>query len=469
MRTHLNQAALGTFLVTAGLSMAVIMAQPACSPRACNQNTLNPNVPSQTLECPGGQVCYLGQCIRSCSAGQERAVACSSDDDCDAARPNCVGVDNASFCSSCEQGELCVPTLNICRSVEAYELPDTPPPPPPNQTRPPGPLDGGTGGLDGGLQLKRDAGMVAPPPNQEVTYSGLIDVAQIVDLRPGALSPTSSIAVVVHNTAGNGLDVDWRLDNGAPKIATIENEIGQCTLSSLALPAAPVPQSNIGNIQISNIQASACDVEVTPIDIEACAITRTIDAAYDMMNGSYQLTFTPNSRPNELLIFSALPARVHFIAARGAGTDGVTTGGWPDPPLAADDGYHVPFELVPLAETSQLLNQGIQVDAAPTPADLTLLFTPLRTGVVAGEQVALRLIGDSTEIFCGQIEGPGVAGVITVPGTMLATFRARETRTSFPLSFERVSAQLIPIVPAEGEFVEMEIRVRHAIMSTVQF
>ncbi len=464
----LTRAAVGTFILTAGLALVLLAAQPACSPRACTQNTLNPNIPSVTLECPGGQVCYLGQCIRSCSAGQERAETCESDDDCSGARPNCVAVDNRSFCSSCDQGELCVPTLDVCRSVTAYELPEPPPTNPQQpQMPPPSPIDGGVGGLDGGLQLKRDAGMVEPPPDQEVTYSGIIDLAQLDDLRTTPSVRTSSVAIRVFSTAGNGLDIDWRVDNGAAKIATVELEVGQCTLSSLARPMNPVPLSDIGPIQIDNTASSPCNVG-GKLDPDDCAITRTIDANYDPQMG-YLLTYTPNSRPNELLIFSALPSRAHFVAARGRGLDGATQGSFPDPPLTGDDGYHVPFELLPLAESTDLLRAGVRVAAGAAPADLSLLWNSLRTGVVPGEQVAFRLIGDNAEIFCGQIEGQGQPNVIDVPGGMLANFRDRETARNFTFSFERVSAQLIPVVPAEGEFVELEVRVRHSLLSTITF
>src|SRR5688500_8603018 len=100
-------------LTCAAAALPVLLIQPGCSPGACTQSLLDPNQPSPALECAAGLLCYQGQCIKACSAGQEGAQECGGDGDCDGSRPNCID----GFCSACDDGEYCVPTLNICQPI----------------------------------------------------------------------------------------------------------------------------------------------------------------------------------------------------------------------------------------------------------------------------------------------------------------------------------------------------------------
>src|SRR5262245_31579601 len=122
------------------LLLCVLAIQPACPSDECL--SLDPNVPSAAIECPAGRLCYQGTCIESCTVGHEGAEVCTGGDDCDSTRPNC----NDGFCSACDEGEVCVLTLNICRELSDVGQP--PPPPPPGQPSPL-PLDGGW--IDGGI------------------------------------------------------------------------------------------------------------------------------------------------------------------------------------------------------------------------------------------------------------------------------------------------------------------------------
>src|SRR5262245_58359927 len=89
--------------------MALGAAFPSCTSAPCTQTSATP---SSSVECPSGTLCYQGSCVPACSAGAEER--CTTSSDCkNELRPNCF----RGSCTSCDEGQVCVPDLNVCSSI----------------------------------------------------------------------------------------------------------------------------------------------------------------------------------------------------------------------------------------------------------------------------------------------------------------------------------------------------------------
>lgn len=428
----------------------LLVVQPSCKPSQCTQSALTPNEPTPALECAAGLLCYQGQCIKSCNAGQERAIDCESEDDCDATRPNCVD----GFCSACEELEVCVPTLNICQSTTEIDPGEPPPPPPPGAPKPPAPLDAGT--IDGGLVLKKDAG-TNELPEEPITHAGLIDLAQIEDFSGGGNSAKVTVRILDVSEADE-VGLKWRLDPWTdvggpakpPAVDVVVRESDQCTLSALEVRTASATPANLGDIVIDSHSDHPNSVLRIPVPFEG--------ADYNVPN-----------IPATLLTFSKLsPSEPHFITASSAGS-GLTAGSWPNP--EPSNGHHVPFALIPSTETDSLIRGTFNVSAS-TPQDLVVRWDTIRVGTVPGERVILRFRGESHMIRCEQIEDMGARDDITIKAALLTAFKEAEQiapNTELPLYFERASQERLAIPPTEGYVIDVSVRVRHTLIGRIRF
>jgi hypothetical protein len=440
--------------------LAMVAVQPACSPAQCTQSLIDPNTPSPALECAAGLLCYQGQCIRACSAGQERAEECGGDGDCSGSRPNCID----GFCSSCDDAEYCVPTLNICQLTTEIDLTELEPPPmpPPGAPKPPAPLS--EGWIDGGLRLEKDAGEEVPI-DVVVTHAGLIDIAQLEDYTGGTPPLQSSKINVtmlrVDTVPEPGLI--WRVDpwddtgdyyEPATEI-TLEEVLGEeCALLQLTTytSSAGLEPTNFGDIFIDS-----------PTEFPN-SIAQRIEIYWDDLLGDYDVPDTPA----DLLRYSVLaPSTPHFLDVSSAGS-GLTSGSWPNPP--ADNGEHVPFALVPSQDTITMLASGVQVSIA-SPGDLVVRWDRIAAGSVPGENVVLRFRGDRHEVNCQIAEG-NIDGSIIVKAGLLRSFIMREgvaAGTNLPLYFERAYARRLEVPPATTEIIDIAVRIRHTFIGTIRF
>lgn len=449
------------------LGFAAAWSMPACNAARCTPNALAQDEPSPSIECPSGELCYQGDCIRVCNAGQERATRCASNDECGAARPRCVD----GFCSACEQGEVCIPTLDVCQPVLEVILPDPPPVPSPGP-RDNVPLDGGL--PMGGLTRNLDAGVGGPAPEVEVTHIGFADLAQVEDFALGSPPPTQSVARVVgFDARGNGVGLKWRADLDPPAVqcedddadrdgcgARTTYDFEQCTIRALRTVTSTTPTSrppttaDIGDINIDS-----------HVDFPG-SINVPLAASFDTMVGRYGLA--PANLPLDLLVYSALPFDQRYLSVTSGGNTAVTAGSWPNSPASVFLGHHVPFRLEPSQTTRTLLETGAQV-ASPAANDLVFQWTRIDTGDDSFERVIVRVQGNDHELFCDAVEGQNGEDTIVIPAVTLNAWRLRESAGTYPLIFERASTQRLPINPQPDLLIDFTVRVRHSLVSDVVF
>ncbi len=456
----------GSLTFAAGMT-ALLLVQPACSPGQCTQSRIDPNTPSSALECAAGLLCYQGQCIKACNAGQEGAQQCGGDGDCDGTRPHCID----GYCSACDNNEFCVPTLNICQAVSEIDLTmiPVPPPPPTGAPKPPAPLDGGW--IDGGLRLDKDAGEDVPV-DAVVTHAGLVDVAQIEDyFTNGTLTKKSKVLVRMHYVGGvTEPGLIWRVDpwddvGGGYDPATetaIEEALGEdCTLNYLRTYTGTItlPQVDLGDVVVEDAPGFAG------------SISNHFDVPWDDVNDDGYAAPAPTPPPANLLVFSKLlpQSEPHFISI--AATQSGLAGAWPNP--TPENGEHVPFELVPSADTLTMLTSGVTLDLA-TPADLVVRWDRIAAGSVNGEAVVLRFRGPNYEVHCEKTEGLMVDGAIIVKAGLLRSFIMHQgvtPGTTIPLYFERRFARRTDVIPTDPttEVIDLSVRVRHTLVGTLRF
>ncbi len=456
----LTVAATLTFVASGGLVVGLATA-PGCKAAPCS--TTEPNSPSSALECPAGQLCYLGACVRSCSAGQERVQECDSDSDCGGALPHCVN----EFCSACEGFETCVPELNLCQSVPDVEYPD-PVDAPPMFMRPPYPLDGGAAQLDGsvytfpGIKRNRDGGFDGPIVEPEVTVAGFWDIYEEDDLRGGSTVRTSSSTLRVFDVSGVDRGLDWRADLAPPRIAApidTDTVVESCVVRTVTSTPAVIgrPQVDLGTIMVTDYDTYD-------------GIRDDLSAQYDEDLGRYVVTRVMNV-PGRLLNHSVLadPVQPLFVTITANGSD-YTDGPWPDWEPGVFRGFHVPYELTPRGDTNALLNAPIDV-MRPAQQDLTFTWDYVASGNDNFERVNVRIVGNQSELICSDSEGQQGNAVIAVRTGALDAFIDREGGgpATYRLVFERASAQSPLVVGAEGELIQFSLRLRHSIVQTIRF
>jgi hypothetical protein len=465
--------ALGT-MVSAGLFTGAAGALfGGCKARPCTSTSLDPNEPSPALECPSGQLCYQGACILGCSAGQERATTCGSNSDCSGALPNCVD----GFCSACDLGEVCIPTLNICEAVVQVPLPDQPAKPMPGLP-PPYPLDGGpldgASYLDGGLSRIVDAGINEPPPEAEVTHVGFVDLAQEEDFRAGA-PPVRRVGALINgwDVRGYGPGIKWRADFEPPVVQCRNDDedrdgcgaretyaFEQCVIRPLrvvtsTLTATPAP-ANLGDVRVDSHP-----------DFPA-SINAVVLGAFDPAVPGYVLSPPVAALPQDLLVFSGANFENHYLTTSGTGNPAITAGAWPSGTGGAFLGHHVPYRLEPSQATLTLLATR-PVVTSPASQDLFLQWDRVDTGDDAFERVVVRMVGAGNELFCDAIEGQNGDDTIELPAATLNEWRRREGPGTYALYFERASAQRLPITGQTGLLVDVTVRVRHTLVGELDF
>ena len=445
-----------TFGVSAALGLLVaLLMQPGCTNQQCTVSGIG-DVPSPSFECPAGQLCYQGGCIRACVAGQERGEACTSDAQCSGARPRCID----GYCSICEGGEYCVPNLNICRAVTEVDF--GPQPSAPNaRPRHPVPLDGGP--LDGatypfeGLKPNRDAGSEEPLPEVEITHAGYVDVAHTVDYRSGTGIEGRELVVNAFDVRGNGAGRRWRADTNPPAIEELIAEMGNCLLRRLRVVTAttgavPAPV-NLGSILIDS-HPEYPDSMLT-----------TVRATFSSARPGYLLDPPQPTLPSRLYRPSA-PGPYSYLTVSSAGQMDVTRGSWPAISPGTFLGHQGTARLEASEATRALLSSR-RVVADPPAEDLVFRFGLVETGLDSFNAVVVRVVGGGHELACRLSQGER-ADSITLNAAMLQALRLASGRGTRTIYFERASAMRPTVPAADGYVIHMTVRVRHTLIGELE-
>ncbi|MBK6687326.1 MAG: hypothetical protein IPG45_22845 [Deltaproteobacteria bacterium] len=466
----LSLGALGFAALGTGL-----MLQPGCSSDAC-VGSGDRDVPSATLECPAGELCYHGQCLRGCNAGQAR-LSCSTSDECDASRPNCINdrIAGGLFCSVCDDGQACVPSLNVCQPLAEAVIPEEPNRPRPEDPKPIYPLDASF--TPTGLRPTKDAGPPPVAPSVPYTHAVFVDVAQELDKRPTNPINRGSIRVRgIDLRPSDKLDGRWRLDHPnvlwEPKTTTGTNSIDYCTFRRLQRPDVIVAPANIGKIRLDS-----------DTDISVASINGDYEASFN--NGGYDVTRVDTMVPtmtlaNPLINLSVPDGQPYQLILSAASQTEVTPAGWPS---SGESKFFIPYELVPIESGSVNLSAVVVVPA--TPEDLVFRWVPVRTGVDVNLRVGVRVYAGDAEITCEVRESippvgsdptlePIITDVLTLPGSLLSSLRATAGPGDYPIYFERRRRALVyvpGIVDANGNVVTAitaEAWVRHSLIGTLR-
>jgi hypothetical protein len=369
-------------------------------------------MPTIAVECPAGDVCYLGECRKSCNAGREGIEACTSDGDCGGARSECV----SGFCSACPEETQCIPALGICAALARV---DEPIPNTPSNPNPPAPLDGGT--IDGGLRFDRDGGVVVPPP-LSITHAGRIEVT------------AAALEVWTADVSAIGDDRTWRA-GGIYEVPVMET--GACRLTRLATTTVAIPRVSFGDIEIGEAPGAEG------------ALGRSYEARFS--GGSYAVspafggtTFSGSGDTFAITVTST--GEPTLLAA------------WPE--VAPVGGIHVPFVVVPAMETADLLARG--VGAA---GDVRLSVEPAPD--VLGEVVAARISVADHELVC-ESRLDGGLDAIDVPRSLLDELAARTGAATAMLSLERRNVRFLEArLLAPGGFVDLRVGLTTALAATI--
>ena len=454
------------------VAAAFFVGQPACTENSCTPSNGDDTEPGPAFECSAGEVCYLGKCLDTCSAGAELSEVCTSDDDCSGARPNCV----RARCSACSELETCVPTLNVCQPVSDVI-------PPEELTRPesgpqavPRPLDAGfePGGIRRPL---RDAGVAEQPQDREVTRVALIELGREIDY---GMSPPVEIPVTIvrsFNTQINaGTGLKWRLDATPPRV---EEDFPDPAVDPTAPPGTVDDfcrvrklEPGVGMAGETPTPASLGDILMSnPTDFPN-SITPELIARWNGTNNRYDIT--PGALTPSFLTFSTTAPPPpdtngpHFVFVSGGSVNSVVSASWPQ---TSDFGHHVPFELVPTDGTRDAMLAQYQV-ANPAAQDLAFRYDRIESGNDSFESVLVRVIGSRTELVCDQQEGADRGGDIRVRAGILNAFRAAEgitAATTYPLYFERASRKLLQPSSPEDQLVLITVRIRHSHRTSITF
>lgn len=460
--------ALGFSALASGL-----LIQPGCTDRAC-RGSGDPDVPSTTLECPAGELCYHGRCLRGCSAGPAR-LSCSAGNECDSSRPNCINdrIAGGRYCSVCDEGQVCVPALNVCQPLAEAAIPEEPARPGPEAPSPLYPTDASF--TPTGLRPTRMAGPPPVRPSVPYTHAIFMDVAQELDLRAATPLDRGSITVRGLDLRPSRLqDGRWRLDRvparWEPKTTTGTNSVDLCTFRRLQRPDVDTAPANIGKIQIYSSS------RITP---------PSINGAYEatFAAGAYQVTRVDTTPPtttlaNPLLNLSVPDGQTYEIDFAATEELGVTAGPWPS---AHEASFFVPFELVPVFGDGVVdLRAPVVVPAAPE--DLTFRWEPIRSRGDRVLRVGIRIAAKDAEITCDVEEAlepfgggaPIITDTITVPGSLLTNLRAVAGPGDYPLYFERTRRALLlaPAIERPGggldSAVTAEAWVRRSLIGTLR-
>ncbi|MEL6188126.1 MAG: hypothetical protein AAFU79_26170 [Myxococcota bacterium] len=439
------------FLCSLTLLALVFATYGGCTSDACSVDPRAPDEPVSAIECGSGDLCYRGRCVSTCTAGQEASASCESDGDCDSARPRCLN----GFCSACDQGEECIPVLDICEAVSEVPLPEVPEIPPVGAPRPPGPRDAGT--LGAGLippgDDRPDAGQVVLP----LTRTVFIDLSR-TEILAGPGRDGDALEVLSYDVSNNPAGLVWRGDRIPPAIEETVQEATDCDLNAFRAPDEPPTPADFGTIRVADFNGSG-------------ALSGELVATWDPLSEAY--TVAPSPLPQPSIVLSTLtPPDSTFVTITGSRVDDVTDSTWP----ASELGLHVPFDLTLDPATVTLLSGPITREAAgPVSVGFEVLFERVGTGVVPSERIVLRIPGLNHEILCPQPEGPGTDNRIALGAALLEQFRNLEMApvgAAYPVILERASAERFSVVPdaAQPELrFFVSARVRHSYQGLLVF
>ena len=452
--------------VSLGVLLLVAASKYGCT-EPCSPTSLDDDVPSPAIECAAGQLCYQGSCIDSCNAGQERSEDCNVDDDCPSARPIC----NRSFCSACDEGQTCVPTLNLCRVVNLRPTPEPPPMPTISNPKFPidaGPLDGSA--IDPGLSLEYDAGVANQPNDVEVTHVIFVDIAQYERHLDGVVTQGSLATVRAFAVAGNGVNLRWRSEFAPPLIECQDdddNDDGCGTRQTLASDECIIQPLRTATIAASlPTPIDLGDVRIEDTPNQPNSIATPIELSFQTNMGSYEVE-RPNPLPDNLLVYSQLPSDQNYILVSGDGLSGLLSL-WPIGENA-ERGHHVPFRLVPSAATLQNNLERRPVITNPPNDNLLFQWTRIDSGTDTFEFVYVRITGNEHELSCLAVEGQNGTDSIEIAAGLLAAFRSLEGPGDYPLDFERSNRVQLLVNSGENALVEPSVRVRHTFQSEITF
>jgi len=413
--------------------------------------------PVAAIECPSGELCYRGTCVRACNAGREGLVRCRSDDDCSGARPFCGGP--GDFCSACPGGERCVPTLDICRPVSAPRSIPIPERPEDNDFVPEGPLDAGLTDARGLVRFP-DAGgddPAAPAP----TIAAHFEMAREMTAPSGgscedppapARSSAPFVTVLAWDVRGTVRPsaVSWRPDlvpAGTESLAAERLRDGQCEVRSI--DTATVAAVDLGEVAFED----AADAEVVLDDWSA----RFDGSAYDVRafdGAPNPLVFVPNQRFAEPL------GRVQIF---GFGRDERTNG-----TFGAE--LDLPFDFRVDCATWDALSAGLEIPKTPQ-SDLVLGWRDPLNGAT-GQVVYARIDGSAFgyELVCEERESSGRADIVVTPailtgfrGLLDASGAFEAGARALPFELGRRTARRVRVDPAPSEqiFATAEVALRY--------
>jgi hypothetical protein len=401
-----------------------------------------------SVQCPSGDVCYQGDCRRACEPGREGASPCNSDADCtEAALPNCVVSTiqlGASFCSTCDVTDTCVPEVGICQPV--VDIPRPEQPQPTTMEPPPLPLDGGF--IDGSV-FGTDAG-----PQQmvsEITHVGTVELRQIIDLTGGTRREYPSAFVQFDDVRTGTVVQDL----------TVLDQLGQCEIVQQKIYSDYV-SADVGDLRIS----------ADPISVDALQVE--LEFNYDMNTQRY--VYSPAQLPSNLLTLSRLDGTNRYVRLFSAGLMQVTLP-WPTqpPPPFPPTSYHLPFRLDPDQATVDLLSAPIVV--MPVPQDLSFAWegVPPSIGFVGGESVRVAIFeaGSPLRLRCQETEGfPQSRSSIDVPSALIDSYRSMvPAGAEHTITLERVFEQTLPIEGNAGQMIVIDatLVLSNTFVGTIRF
>lgn len=279
----------------AGASLPVLGGS-GCGGSRCSPSNSSVGDPSSSVECPGGTICYQGQCVETCNAGSEKADVCTSDEDCGGGRPYCSP---AGFCSACAPPSACIPSLDVCAGL----IP-----------RPPDEIGGVDGGPGRSTQEPLDSGPLDPP--RFGRYDGgpeegpqAISLSHTATVTLRALRDRGQPAIVQAfaqvDTLRTGVVATRRacIKNPAtPPGAACEefaNPGGSCGLYRKLTWSVPPEQGDLGKFLLRDPKIDVPGGGVIPNGVE-----QTVELAFDRALGRYRVT-TPQPIPSDLMLYSA--------------------------------------------------------------------------------------------------------------------------------------------------------------------
>lgn len=438
-----------------------LMGSSGCGGSRCSPSTSNIGDPSSSVECPGGTICYQGQCVATCNAGSERADPCEEDGDCSGGRPFCSN----GFCSACEPPTACIPQLDICSALV---------PRPPDQI---GGVDGGpgrttqspldSGPIDPPTPARFDSGVEIGPVAIPLSHTATVTLRAVRE-RGGTAVPEVSAVVEAIQTgvvaarrvcipdpdadAGAGADAGTQASCEEYAIGA-----GSCALYRKLRWATPPDQGDLGKLSLRDPQVNVPGGGVIPN-----GVTETIELTFDRNLGIYRRTLpTTQTLPANLLIYTT--NRVSEIEFEGSGSPITQGESFPIRGLGDLPKHRMPLELCDFGRTEAegcygTLTQPTMemMRQAQVVGNRTLEFgftVPTYPSFNPNDLMKTEVIVDGArhEIRC--VANRDSEALIRVPVRMLQRFRVAENlaennpQATVDLYFQRVNRSRLEVRP----------------------